>query len=93
MTIPTPTAQTTIPVRPEDVRPLNNGDLAPIAYARGFGVDLDKASGRDHHLLPVPAVYIIDTQSVIRFTHWDADYKKRLEPTDLLAAARRVVGH
>jgi len=56
----------------------------------GFGIDLTKSSGRSHHLLPVPAAYIVDTRGVIRFAHWDPDYKKRLDPEVLLSASRRV---
>ena len=67
-------------------------DDPTVEKYRGFGIDLDNASGRNHHLLPVPAVYLVDTKGVIRFAHWDADYKKRLEPADLIAAARRVIG-
>lgn len=58
---------------------------------RGFGIDLERASGRDHHLLPVPAVYIIDKDGVIRFAHWNADYKDRLDPSALLKAAKEAV--
>jgi len=65
-------------------------DDPTVEKYRGFGIDLDKASGRNHHLLPVPAVHIVDTHGVIRFAHWDADYKKRLEPADLIAAARQI---
>ena len=54
---------------------------------RGFGIDLERSSGRSHHLLPAPAVYIVDTQGVVRFVHWDPDYKKRLAPEALLKAA------
>jgi peroxiredoxin len=57
---------------------------------RGFGIDLEGASGRDHHLLPVPAVYIVDTTGTIRFAHWNPDYKTRLASEDLLKAAREV---
>ncbi len=57
---------------------------------RGFGIDLELASGRDHHMLPVPAVYIVDTTGIIRFAHWDADYKKRLKPETLLKAAGAI---
>ena len=57
----------------------------------GFGIDLEQSSGRSHHLLPVPAVYIMDTRGVIRFAHWDPDYKKRLDPKELLSASRRVL--
>jgi peroxiredoxin len=63
-------------------------DDETVEKYRGFGIDLDKASGRDHHLLPVPAVYIVDTQGVIRFAHWSADYRERLDPEVLLQAAR-----
>ena len=66
-------------------------DDPTVEKYRGFGIDLDKASGRNHHLLPVPAVYIVDTKGVIRFAHWDADYKKRLEPEVLLDTARNVM--
>ncbi len=58
---------------------------------RGFGIDLEQASGRTHHLLPVPAVYVVDQQGIIRFAHWDADYKARLAPEVLLAEARKVM--
>ncbi len=58
---------------------------------RGFGIDLEQASGRDHHLLPVPAVYIVDKAGVIRFAHWNPDYKTRLAPEVLLKEARKVV--
>ena len=57
---------------------------------KGFGIDLEQASGRPHHMLPVPAVYIVDMQGIIRFAHWDADYKKRLEPKALLKAAEET---
>jgi peroxiredoxin len=66
-------------------------DDQTVEQYRGFGIDLGKASGRDHHLLPVPAVYIIDTEGVIRFAHWDADYKERLEAAILIDAARRAM--
>ena len=65
-------------------------DDPTIERYRGFGIDLDKASGRSHHLLPVPAVYIVDTKGVIRFAHWNPDYKTRLEAQELLKAAKRV---
>lgn len=57
-----------------------------------YGIDLDKASGESHHLLPVPAVYIVDRSGVIQFAHWSPDYKTRLENEELLSAARKVMG-
>ncbi len=61
-------------------------DDETVERYKGFGIDLEEASGFDHHLLPVPAVYLIDNGQVA-FMHADADYKKRLEPARVLAAA------
>jgi peroxiredoxin len=66
-------------------------DDATVEKYRGLGIDLERSSGRNHHLLPVPAVYILDTTGTIRFAHWNPDYKKRLEPEALLKAARGIL--
>ena len=65
-------------------------DDSTLEKYRGYGIDLEKSSGLDHHMLPVPAVYIVDNSGMIRFAHWDSDYKKRLEPDALLEAARKI---
>lgn len=57
---------------------------------RGFGIDLEAASGEAHHLLPHPAVYVIDAKGIIRFAHVNEDYKVRLEAEKVLEAAREV---
>jgi len=62
-------------------------DAATTELYRGYGIDIDAASGRDHHLLPVPAVYLVDRDGVVRFAHWDPDYTKRLSGDELTLAA------
>ena len=52
------------------------------------GIDLEKASGENHHVLPAPATYIIGTDGIINFAYINPDYKVRLHPDVLLAAAR-----
>lgn len=59
-----------------------------FAKYQAFGVDLEAASGQTHHLLPHPAVFIVDKAGVIRFAHVNPDYKSRLDPAKILAAAR-----
>ena len=63
-------------------------DDATLARYRGFGIDLEQASGAEHHLLPVPAVYVVDTSGRILFVYWNADYKQRLDPEKVVGAAR-----
>lgn len=51
-------------------------------------INLEKASGETHHMLPVPAAFIIDQQGVIRFAHANPDYRVRISNDELLAAAK-----
>jgi peroxiredoxin len=70
---------------------------APADVIKAFGLAfratydfLPERSGFDHHILPVPAAYIIDRDGVIRFVHFDPDYRKRIEAAKLLEAAKEV---
>lgn len=55
-----------------------------------YGIDLEEASGETHHRLPHPAVFVIDGKGIVKFAHVDEDYKVRLEPEEVLAAARKA---
>lgn len=54
----------------------------------GYGIDLEAASGQDHHILPVPAVFLIGRDAKIDFRYYNPDYKERLSGEALLEAAR-----
>jgi peroxiredoxin len=58
------------------------------AYKNKFKIDLEEHSGAKHHLLPVPAVFIISKESQVLFQYVNPDYKVRLHPEILLAAAK-----
>ncbi len=53
-----------------------------------YNIDLEQASGRDHHLLPVPSVFVFDKKAKVRFTYVNPDYRIRIDPAVLLAAAK-----
>lgn len=53
-----------------------------------YDIDLERASGENHHVLPAPATYIIGTDGIINFAYINPDYKVRLHPDVLLAAAK-----
>jgi peroxiredoxin len=55
---------------------------------QGYGIDLEKSSGQTHHLLPVPAVYLIGKNGMINFSYVNPNYAVRLNGDVLLAAAR-----
>ena len=55
-----------------------------------LGIDLPAHNGDQTYELPLPATYVIDRGGVIRAVFADADYVKRMEPTDILAALRSL---
>jgi len=59
-------------------------------YKNSYKIDLEAASGSTHHLLPHPAVFIVDATGIIRFAHVNTDYKVRLEPEKILAAIKET---
>ena len=55
-----------------------------------FGVDIDQINGVEDSELPVSATYVIDRDRRIVLADVDADFRKRLEPAEALAAVQRV---
>lgn len=53
-----------------------------------FRIRLEQPSGEKHHLLPVPAVFIVAKDSIIKFEYVNPNYKVRLSPELLLAGAK-----
>ncbi len=61
----------------------SKADLAQRLTLRGNDI-ADSSLGR-HGVLPVPAVFVIDADGVIRYAYANADYKMRLPGDELLA--------
>ena len=57
-----------------------------------YGIDLEDASGQKHHLLPVPSVFLVGTDGVIKFRYVNPDHTVRIDPDALLAAATTATG-
>lgn len=56
-------------------------------YKEDYGIDLEADSGYDHHLLPAPAVYILDTEGKVLFNYVNPNYRERINGDILLTAA------
>jgi len=59
-------------------------------YKDSYKIDLEAASGNDHHILPHPAVFVVGTNGMINFSHVNPDYKVRLDPAKILKAVREA---
>jgi peroxiredoxin len=64
----------------------NHVDDATLAKMKKFGVDLEKSSGQTHHTIAMPALFLIDTQGVIRWAHDDPSYTVRPSTAQILGA-------
>lgn len=60
-------------------------------YKSQYNIDIEADSGETHHLLPVPAAYLIDKQGKIRYGYWNPDYKTRVNTVTLLTEASRMI--
>lgn len=63
-------------------------ELRPLY--KGLGIDIPASNGDDTYELPVPATYVIDASGTIRYAYANADYTLRAEPTEVLAAVKKL---
>ena len=65
---------------------VNKVDDATLAKMKGFGVDLESDSGKTHHEIAIPSLFLIDGAGVVRWAHSDPDFKVRPSTAQILAA-------
>lgn len=59
------------------------------ARLEGFGIDLEAASGKTHHTIGVPSVFLVTRDGKVAWRHADPDYKTRPSIAHLLSVARQ----
>ncbi len=52
------------------------------------GIDLEQYNGDVSWELPIPGTFVIDRDGTIQLAFVDADYTRRLEPTEILECLR-----
>jgi peroxiredoxin len=65
-------------------------DDETFAKMKGHGVDLEKSSGKAHHTIAIPALFLIDKQGVVRWAHDDPSYTVRPSTAQILTAIDAV---
>ncbi|MBR9917771.1 AhpC/TSA family protein [bacterium] len=63
-------------------------DDKTVERYKSYDIDIEKDSGYDHHLLPAPAVFLVDQEGTIKFSYVNPNYKERIDGGILLAAAK-----
>ncbi|WP_296806081.1 hypothetical protein [Thiocapsa sp.] len=55
-----------------------------------LSLDLADYNGEGRYVLPVPATFVIDRAGIVRAVFADVDYRRRVEPADILAAVEAL---
>ena len=66
-------------------------DATYSKYKKDYGLDLETEAGAKHHLLPVPAAYVVDQKGKIHWVYYNSDFKVRVDAQALLKAAADAV--
>jgi peroxiredoxin len=61
-----------------------------VKQYEGYQIDLKAASGRDDHIISIPATYVIDRAGKIVFAYANRDYKIRKSPDEILEVLRAI---
>lgn len=54
---------------------------------RSYHMDVENSSGENHHILPVPSLFLVDQEGIIQFAYVNVDYKVRIDPSLVLDIA------
>ncbi len=61
-----------------------------VEVYKKHGLDIEAFNGKDRNVLPVPGSFVIDTNGVVRAMQADTDYKKRMEPSAIIDALKKM---
>jgi len=56
---------------------------------KSYHMDIEKNSGEDHHILPVPSLFLVGKNGIIQFAYVNVDYKVRMDASSILEIAGR----
>jgi peroxiredoxin len=62
-------------------------------YKDRFNFDITDYNGKNRLGLPVPGTFVIDQDGIIKAAYANTDYKKRMEPEDIIKALKDINGY
>jgi len=61
-----------------------------IAVYKKHKFDIEAFNGKGRAVLPVPGTFVINQQDIVVAKQAEADYKKRMEPADIIKALQKI---
>lgn len=61
-----------------------------VAVYKKLGLDIEAYNGKGRTVLPVPGTFVINQQGIVVARQAETDYKKRMEPADIIIALQKL---
>ena len=61
-----------------------------LAVYKKHGLDIEAYNGKGRAVLPVAGTFVINQQGIVVAKHADTDYKKRMEPADIIKVLKKI---
>ncbi len=61
-----------------------------VEVYKNHGIDIEAFNGEGRNILPVPGSFVIDSKGIVRAMFADTDYMKRMEPSAIIDALRKL---
>ena len=61
-----------------------------VEVYKNHDLDIEAFNGKGRNVLPVPGSFVIDTNGFVRAMFADTDYKKRMEPSAIIDALKKM---
>ena len=65
-------------------------DSELVRVYKKLGLDVESFNGKGRNVLPIAGTFVIDKKGIIRAVHADVDYKKRMEPQEIIDALKKL---
>ena len=61
-----------------------------VTIYKRVGLDVESFNGKGRTVLPVSGTFVIDQQGIVRAMQAETDYKKRMEPDEIIGALKKL---
>jgi len=61
-----------------------------LAVYKKHGLDIEAYNGKGRAVIPVPGTFVINQQGIVVAKQAETDYKKRMEPADIIKALKKI---
>ena len=72
-------------------RVLNKLDDETVAKYDAWNLDVERWSGRQHHVVAIPGIFLVDENRMVRFAHADRDYKTRPDIGQIIETIKPIL--